>query len=192
MSNSPLQQSDAKNGALVLVVGPSGSGKDTLIGLARNALADDRRFIFPRRVITRIAQTDAEDHDTMDLATFQSAEAEGQFALSWGAHGLRYGITANSIASLAHGNTAIINVSRQVIGAAEALGHRVTVLSIVCDPALLAERIAKRGRESAEEIGKRLKREAPVDVTNARLIEIRNETKPEDVSSVFIDAIRSA
>jgi len=192
MSNSPLQQSDVKNGALVLVVGPSGSGKDTLIGLARNALVDDRRFIFPRRVITRTAQADAEDHDTMDLATFQSAAAEGHFALSWGAHGLHYGITANSIASLAHGDTAIINVSRQVIGAAEALGHRVTVLSIVCDTALLAERIAKRGRESADEISQRLKREAPVNVSSARLIEIRNETKPDDVSGAFIDAIISA
>jgi len=65
-------------------------------------------------------------------------------------------------------------------------------LSIVCDPALLAERIARRGRESTEEISKRLKREAPVDVSSARLIEIRNETKPEDVSGAFIDAIISA
>jgi len=192
MSNSPLQQSDAKNGALVLVVGPSGSGKDTLIGLSRDALIDDRRFIFPRRVITRTAQADAEDHDTMDLEHFEKAEADGYFALSWGAHGLRYGITRASLASLEEGATAIINVSRKVIGAAEALGHRVTVLSIVCDPALLAERIARRGRESTEEISKRLKREAPVDVSSARLIEIRNETKPEDVSGAFIDAIISA
>jgi ribose 1,5-bisphosphokinase len=192
MSHTPLQKSDIKKGALVLVVGPSGSGKDTLIGLARQALADESRYIFPRRIITRIAQADAEDHDTMDVAAFQKAEAEGQFALSWGAHGLHYGITANSIASLAHGDTAIINVSRQVITAAEALGHRVTVLSIVCDGALLAERIAKRGRESAQEIATRLKREAPVHVTTARLIEIRNETKPDDVSGAFIDAIQSA
>lgn len=176
----------------MLVVGPSGSGKDTLIGLARDALADDRRFIFPRRVITRTAQADAEDHDTMDLASFEKAEAEGSFALSWGAHGLRYGITRASLAALDEDATAIINVSRQVIGAAEALNHRVTVLSIVCDPALLAERIAKRGRENADEISARLKREAPVHVTSARLIEIRNETKPDDVSGAFIDAILSA
>ena len=176
----------------MLVVGPSGSGKDTLIGLARNALANDTRFIFPRRVITRDAQADAEDHDTMDLAAFERAEAAGEFALSWGAHGLRYGIAAKSLAALDQGHTAIINVSRHVIGAAENLGYRVTVLSVVCDPTLLAERIAKRGRETAEEIAKRLKREAPIHVTTARLIEIRNETRPEDVSAAFIDAIISA
>ena len=42
-------------GRLVLVVGPSGAGKDTLIGLARAACADDGNIVFPRRVVTREA-----------------------------------------------------------------------------------------------------------------------------------------
>ena len=40
-------------GSLVLVVGPSGVGKDTLIGGAKQALENDRRFTFVRRVVTR-------------------------------------------------------------------------------------------------------------------------------------------
>ena len=179
-------------GALVLVVGPSGSGKDTLIGLARNALADDPNFIFPRRVITRTALADAEDHDTMELEAFFNAEAEGRFALSWGAHGLRYGILGDSLAPVREGATAIINVSRGAIPHAEKLGCRVTVLSIVCDPALLAERIAKRGRETVDEIAARLKREAPIAVTTATFVEIRNETRPEDVANAVVDASRAA
>ena len=176
----------------MLVVGPSGSGKDTLIGLAHNALRDNPKFVFPRRVITRQAMADAEDHDTMELDAFEQAEAQGAFALSWGAHGLRYGITAKSVAGVGEGAIAVINVSRSAIPHAERLGCRVTVLSIVCDPALLAERIAKRGRESAEDIAVRLKREAPIHVTTARLVEIRNDTRPEDTSPAMIAAIRTA
>ncbi len=42
-------------GRLVLVVGPSGAGKDTLIGLAQAACAEDGTIVFPRRVVTREA-----------------------------------------------------------------------------------------------------------------------------------------
>ena len=182
----------SSKGALVLVVGPSGSGKDTLIGLARSRLSKDLTYLFPRRVITRDAMVDAEDHDTMTVKAFEHAEAAGEFALSWGAHGLRYGITKTSVSAVEDGAIAIINVSRGVIPQAEKLGCRITVLSIVCDPALLAERIAKRGRESADDIAARLKREAPIHVTSARLIEVRNETRPEDAQAAMLAAIQSA
>ncbi len=42
-------------GKLVLVVGPSGAGKDTLIELAHAACGGDRNIVFPRRVVTREA-----------------------------------------------------------------------------------------------------------------------------------------
>ncbi|MEI6574168.1 MAG: phosphonate metabolism protein/1,5-bisphosphokinase (PRPP-forming) PhnN [Alphaproteobacteria bacterium] len=192
MIDTSSQKSEIKKGALVLVVGPSGSGKDTLIGLARTRLADDPRFVFPRRVITREAQADAEDHDTLDVAGFDVARNAGQFALHWGAHGLFYGLTKTSLESVNTGATAIINVSRGVIAEAEALEARITVISVKCRPELLAERIARRGRETADDILLRLKREAPIKATTARVIEIVNETDPLDVIDIVIDAIRMA
>jgi phosphonate metabolism protein PhnN/1,5-bisphosphokinase (PRPP-forming) len=192
MSMFPFFDPDSATGALVLVVGPSGSGKDTLIGLAKVALVNDQTYLFPRRVITREAMPDAEDHDTLSLEAFERAEAEGVFALSWGAHGLRYAIPAASLAGIQKGGKAVINVSRGVIPLAEKLGCRVTVLSIVCDPALLAQRIAKRGRENADDIAARLKREAPIVVSNARLIEIRNENSLAEAGAAMLEAIRRA
>ena len=58
-------------GRLILVVGPSGAGKDTLLGLAKAALADDGAIVFPRRVITRQAST-SDDSEEVSVGTFEA------------------------------------------------------------------------------------------------------------------------
>ena len=104
-------------GALVLVVGPSGAGKDTLMGAAKSALADDPAFVFARRVITRDAVAELEDHDTIDRAGFDAAKARGQFALTWEAHGLCYGIPSAIDDDIAEGRTVVMNGSRGMLEA---------------------------------------------------------------------------
>ena len=78
---------------LVLVVGPSGAGKDSLLNAARAAFADDPRIHFVRRVITRPADPGGEDHEPVNEAGF----AARSFALSWSAHGLSDGIPAEAL-----------------------------------------------------------------------------------------------
>ena len=78
-------------GRLVLVVGPSGAGKDTLIGLAQAACAGDHTIIFLRRVVTREASA-SEDNQQISPEAFRQACARGDFAMHWEAHGHGYGL----------------------------------------------------------------------------------------------------
>lgn len=176
----------------MLVVGPSGAGKDALIDAARAAHADDDTLVFARRVITRPALAGAEDHDTLDDAAFAEAEAAGAFLLSWRAHGLAYGVPCGLVGDLAGGRSVVVNVSRRVIGDAEAFGAPVAVLNVTAAPEILAARIARRGRESAAEIALRLKREAPITATTARVFEVRNEGTLEAGAAAFLAALAEA
>jgi ribose 1,5-bisphosphokinase len=137
---------------LVLVVGPSGAGKDTLLAAARDALRDDARFGFARRVITRPAEAGGEDHEAITEQEF----AARNLALQWQAHGLRYGIPAEVI-----GNREVVvaNVSRTVVAeAAERFSLR--VIEVTAPPELRAARLAARGREDEADVAARLARPA--------------------------------
>ncbi|MBU6498601.1 MAG: phosphonate metabolism protein/1,5-bisphosphokinase (PRPP-forming) PhnN [Rhodospirillales bacterium] len=143
---------------LILVVGPSGAGKDTLLDGARRALAQDPRFRFVRRDITRPVEAGGEDHNAITPAGFAARRAAGAYALSWQAHGLGYGIPADIATDLAAGRVVIANGSRTIL--AEAAGRfPLRVLHITATPAILARRLAARGRESAADITERLARQ---------------------------------
>ena len=72
-------------GRLILVVGPSGAGKDTLLALARSACAEDQDVVFPRRVVTREASS-SEDNAELSPEGFREALERGEFAVHWEAH----------------------------------------------------------------------------------------------------------
>lgn len=168
------------SGALVLVVGPSGAGKDTLINRARDQLAQDDRFVFVRRVVTREAREDLEDHDTIDPEHFELRRRCGGFALDWEAHGLRYAIPASIEAAMMVGRVVIANVSRSVIATAAIKYESCYVVLITAAPEVRAERLAARGRETEKEIATRLAREGaplppgvfPAIIDNSEAIEV--------------------
>jgi ribose 1,5-bisphosphokinase len=162
-------------GALVLVVGPSGAGKDSLINAARARFRDDPRFLFPERMITRPAMQSAEDHGSLTQEDFDKRQACGEFALSWNAHGLSYAIPAAAMARTAEGQTMVVNVSRGVVAAAERISDRVTVLHVTAPVAMLAARIALRGRETEADIANRLARESAITAKHAKVVTIVND-----------------
>jgi len=144
-------------GRLVLVVGPSGAGKDTLLGVARAACADDRTVVFPRRVITREASA-SEDNEEVSIGAFQEALARGEYAMHWEAHGHCYALSRAMDDEIRAGRTVVANVSRTVIGAARRAYADVVVVLITAPPNVLAERIAMRARSSDGIAENRLRR----------------------------------
>ncbi|MBP0444085.1 phosphonate metabolism protein/1,5-bisphosphokinase (PRPP-forming) PhnN [Roseomonas sp. SSH11] len=149
------------SGRLVAVVGPSGAGKDTLMEAARARLAGDPRFTFLRRVITRPADAGGEDHLAVSEEEFEALRGAGGLALSWEAHGLRYGLPRPALdEALAEGKVAVANLSRQALEEA-AVSYPLQVVEITAPVQLRAERLAARGRETVEDVARRLARQAP-------------------------------
>ncbi|MEI6162526.1 MAG: phosphonate metabolism protein/1,5-bisphosphokinase (PRPP-forming) PhnN [Roseococcus sp.] len=142
----------------VAVAGPSGAGKDTLLDAVRVELADDPRFHFARRSVTRPATPGGEAHESLSAEGFEAALAAGDFVLHWRAHGLGYGIRH---AEAPEGRVAVLSLSRSVLTEAARL-RSLRVMEVTAPRALLAERLARRGREDAASIEARLAREMPL------------------------------
>ena len=143
-------------GRLILLVGPSGAGKDTLLGLARAACAGGS-IVFPRRVVTREASR-FEDNEQVSLDAFRQARTRGDFAVHWEAHGHCYALARAIDDDIRAGRTVVANVSRTVVGAIRRTYADVVVVSITAPSEILAERLAARARSSDGKIEYRLSR----------------------------------
>lgn len=174
-------------GRLVLVVGPSGAGKDTLIGLARAACADDDSVVFPRRVATREASA-SEDNEQLSLEAFRQAQVQDEFAIHWEAHGHCYGLRRAIADEIRAERTVVANVSRKVVEAMRRAYAGVIVVSVTAPPEILAARLSARGRSSdgpvADRLGRAIDAEAAPDVT------IMNVGSAEDHARELLRAIR--
>ena len=179
-------------GTMVVVVGPSGAGKDSVMSYAARRLASEARLHFVRRVITRPADAGGEAHEAIDTDGFRKREADGGFAVSWGAHGLSYGIPRETLDQLAQGVTLVANGSRSALPAFAEAYPRLKVVLITARPDILAERLAARGRESAEAIAKRLDRAVPDIVISADTVIIDNSVALEEAGEAFVSLLAGA
>lgn len=180
----------AEAGRLVLVVGPSGAGKDTLIGAARKVLADEARFHFPIRFVTRPSDPTEQTH-LVAPEDFHSMRREGAFALHWEAHGHCYGIGRDIEDVLRTGVHVIANVSRTVVEGTRASYPGTLVLLINAAPDVRRRRIAGRARETAGEMSARNIRtvssfgEADADIV------IDNSAALDEAVEAFVSALRA-
>ncbi|MEQ9694985.1 phosphonate metabolism protein/1,5-bisphosphokinase (PRPP-forming) PhnN [Shimia sp. SDUM112013] len=157
---------------VIAVVGPSGVGKDTVMHALAQTLPDTHLV---RRVITRPAEAGGEEFEGVTRAEFEQRVVAGTFCLWWEAHGLAYGIPVAEIESRPDGARVLMNLSRAVLDTARGCFDDFRILSLTASPETLARRLGGRGRETADDIDKRLARAGYVRPAGEDVIEICND-----------------
>ena len=169
---------------MFLVVGPSGAGKDSLIDGA-GAVPQAIKILFSKTHHHPPRGRRGEAHRSVSENTFAREAAAGEFALSWQAHGLSYGVPSSIASNLAQGRSVIVNVSRGVLNTARQQFGSVRVLSVRASGQTLAARLTNRGRESSVDIENRIRRAASYSVSGADVIEIFNDGALEEAVEQF-------
>jgi len=161
---------------LVAVVGPSGAGKDTLMG--RRARARGRsRFRFVQRAITRRRRR-RQAHRR--AGTKRPSRRNARPAAS-PCGGPRWAVLRHPRdieGDLAAARVVVANLSRGVLAEA-ASRYRLRVLCITAPAEVLAARLAARGRESAADIAARLARGMAL-APGLDVATVMNDAAPED------------
>jgi ribose 1,5-bisphosphokinase len=157
---------------LIYVMGPSGAGKDSLLGFARERVG--AQVMFAHRYITR-SVADGENHIALTHDEFASRLSYGLFAMHWDSLGLQYGIGIELDMWLARGMPVVVNGSRQHAEIALERYPHARFVHIDATPAVLAARLARRGREDARQIEARLARKPAFSLpSGARVVRIDN------------------
>jgi ribose 1,5-bisphosphokinase len=188
-ANGPVR-TGKRRGCLVLVVGPSGAGKDSILDGARQALDGDDRFTFVRREITRPADAGGEDHIAVTQEVFRQRAVDGSYALVWEAHGLGYGIPSAALKGLARGQTVIANVSRGILASARARFSPLCIVHVSVPAQILAQRLMGRGREDPAQVTERLERAAAFQVDGGDVLTLVNDGPLERSVDTFLEMLR--
>lgn len=176
-----------KTGTLFYVVGPSGVGKDTLLDVAKEALKNTN-VCFPKRYITRDKEAGGEKHISISKKDFIKKIEDSFFSLWWQSHDNYYGITNEINSFLAEGLNVVVNGSRGYHDKALKKYPKIKTILITASEATIRERLTKRGRETKEEIEKRIKRSNSFHsfLTKENVIILNNDGSLEVSSQRFI------
>jgi ribose 1,5-bisphosphokinase len=176
------------NGRLVYIVGPSGSGKDSVIDYARSRLPAGSNVVFAQRTITRPATAGGENHVAASVPEFGQLLEAGAFAMHWRANDLCYGIGREIFEQLDSGKTVVVSGSRQHLPHARAAFPQLQVVLVTAAFETLKARLAARGREDATGIERRLNRAAALELmAGTDAFVIRNDGRLAEAGEKLLD-----
>ncbi|MHA2186567.1 MAG: phosphonate metabolism protein/1,5-bisphosphokinase (PRPP-forming) PhnN [Promethearchaeota archaeon] len=145
-------------GTLFLIVGNSGSGKDSIISGVITKYPSNRKPLYaPKRFITRRA-SETENNFSVKIDEFEEMDEKGKFALKWQIYDLYYGIPIFIDNWLKNGHPVIINVSRTIIKEARERYSNIRVIFVDVPFEITSKRIETRKRENPELLRKRIER----------------------------------
>lgn len=181
---------------LIYIMGPSGSGKDSLMAEARRRLPAEAPVVFAHRYITRPADAGGENHVSLTRAEFELRRAKGLFALTWESHGLAYGIGREIDLWMEAGLCVVMNGSRGALPASVNAYPELLPVLVDVPEEILRQRLGSRGREDAEEIRARLVR-ARMSVTETPgLVRFDNSgplaERGQDLAELIMQTARAA
>lgn len=176
---------------LFYVIGASGAGKDSLIHYTQENMPDDAPVVFAHRYITRPADAGGENHVALSTQEFMRRKQQGCFAMNWYSHETHYGIGIEINEWLARGLDVVLNGSRGYLTEAANRYPNLVPILISVNPAVLHERLTARGRETMEQIEKRLIHATQLEkeVKHANLLKIENNTSLPRAGELILDTI---
>ncbi len=180
------------NGRLVYVIGPSGSGKDSVLEYARTRLPAASEILFAQRFITREQQSAGERHMAVTASGFERILSRGGFALHWTANGLSYGIGREIGLWMALGFHVVVNGSREYLATARQCFPDAVVVHITAHADVIRRRLHLRNRESSAEIEARFHRSTTLACpTGDGMHTIINDGALADAGGQMLDILHS-
>jgi len=176
---------------IVYVMGPSGSGKDSLMKWVMLHKNDALCLRWAQRLVTRDNRSIEMQEGTDRFVSedeFDALLAQDMLAMYWRAHEFSYGIEFTQLLPTTEGELVLINGSRAYYPQAKSLFPELTAIHVTASPAILEQRLLARAREPVEAISKRLQRaELFKPQENDALLEIQNHFELEQSGLVILE-----
>ena len=145
-------------GVIVLVVGNSGSGKDSIISeVVKRFPSNLKEIHLTQRYITR-PSSKTEDNIAITPKIFKEMSLQKKFALEWHIYDLDYGVPIDIDDWLKKGHPVIVNVSRTIVKKARSIYRNILVVFIKVPFEITFQRIKERARESGKQLQERIQR----------------------------------